>query len=154
MRPPPQLLSQAGYVGAALPMVAAGDTPVRGVLAAQPLGVLLALVVASAAALVAPSLCRFPPARASLFAMAEPTEAEFAGFTSVRSLCDWAGITEDNRNTLLAGLGCDEGDSFRPIRDMSVDDYDAAVDTLVIDFDLKVFYQNVPRVVQVKRLRF
>jgi len=48
-------------------------------------------------------------------------------------LCDWVGITEDNRNTLLAGLGCNEGDSFRPIRDMSVDDYDAAVDTLVIN---------------------
>jgi len=113
-------------------MVAAGDTAVRGVLAAQPCGV-LALVVASAAALVAPPLCYFPPARASLLTMAEPTEAEIAGFTSVRSLCDWAGITEDNRNTLLAGLGCDKGDSFRPIGGMAVDNYDAVVDTLVIN---------------------
>jgi len=65
--------------------------------------------------------------------MAEPTEAEIAGFTTVMSLCDWAGITEDNRDTLLAGLGCNEGDSFRPIGGMAVDDFDAVVDTLLIN---------------------
>jgi len=125
-------LVAALVAGAALPMVATCDAAVRGVLAAQPLG-FLALAVASVAALVAPSWYYFPPARASLLTMAEPTEAEIAGFASVRSLCDWAGITEDNRDTLLAGLGCDEGDSFRPIGSMAVDDYDAVVDTLVIN---------------------
>jgi len=65
--------------------------------------------------------------------MAEPTEAEIAGFTTVRSLCDWAGISEDNRNTLLAGLGCNEGDSFRPIGGMAVDDFDAVVDVILIN---------------------
>jgi len=65
--------------------------------------------------------------------MAEPTEAEIAGFTTVASLCDWAGITEDNRDKLLAGLGCTEGDSFRPIGGMAVGDFDAVVDALLIN---------------------
>jgi len=65
--------------------------------------------------------------------MVEPTEAEIAGFTSVKSLCDWVGITEDNRNTLLAGIGCNEGDSFRPIGGMSADIYDFVVDHLLVN---------------------
>ena len=69
----------------------------------------------------------------SLYFPPEPTEAEFAGITSVRSRYDWAGITEDNRNTLLAGPGCDDGDSFRPTGGMDVDDFDAVVDALVIN---------------------
>jgi len=46
--------------------------------------------------------------------------AEIAGFTSVRSLCGWAGITGDNRNELLARLECDEGGSFRPVAGYSM----------------------------------
>jgi len=79
-----------------------------------------------------PGYC-FPLAYASLWSMAEPAEAEITGFTTVKSLCDWAGITEGNRNALLAGLGCNEGDSLRPIGGMAVDDFDAVVDALLIN---------------------
>ena len=65
--------------------------------------------------------------------MAEPTAAEMASFTTVKSLCDWAGLNDDNRATLLAGLGCNDGDVFRPIGGMSVDDYDAVVDLLTVN---------------------
>jgi len=52
IRPPLNFFRKRAMLGAAIPLVAAGDTAVRGVLAAQPLGV-LALFVASVAALVA-----------------------------------------------------------------------------------------------------
>ena len=64
--------------------------------------------------------------------MAEPTQADIAGFQSIGDIAHWVGVGDAERDALLADLGCVAGDNDRPVGAMPSLDFDAVVATLQV----------------------